>query len=60
MEVYCLNITFEFCANRQYDKGVCLFMEGRLHSVQRYNKLGDIEAINQEGLVETKIKSKPR
>lgn len=33
MEVYCLNITFEFCTHRQYNNGVCLFMEGRLRSV---------------------------
>lgn len=59
MQVYCLNITSEFCSNRQYNNGVCLFMEGSLCSVQRYNKLRDIEVINQEGLVETKIKSKP-
>lgn len=34
-------------------------MEGRLCSVQHYSKLRDAEVINQEGLVETKIKSKP-
>lgn len=59
MQVYCLNITSEFCANRHYNNGVCLFMEGRPCSVQLYNKPRDIEVINQEGLVNTKIKSKP-
>jgi len=59
MQVYCLNITSEFHTNRQYNNGVFLFMEGRPRSVQHYKKRRDIEVINQEGLVETKIKSKP-
>lgn len=59
MQAYCLNITFECCTNRDCSNGVHLFMWEDCSVQQHYHKLKDIEVMNQEGLVETTIKSKP-